>query len=298
MVQGQWTQARPVDPNRAGIPRLAHIFPEGGVGTDPQLGHVELGAVVAAGKGMPFLPSGSGTLQRILGSRQLNVGIDENRSDESAAFITGLMEFLAEQWRVSLDVSYLSASKARAALETATLHLFVSPDALAGSDYVPMFGDENGVHWSMSTQPDFRLQASLLACLRSALDYGEYRERYLASFGRLPSYEVVYSLAFPDPDVEAEEAQPWRRQTSPDAVDDRLPTPLPTPTGPPDPTPSTLRVTDVALSGDPSRFSGPCPTTVRFAGSTTVEGSGERRALPLSRRGRKHLRSSKAGVQR
>ena len=226
--------------------------------------------------------AGSPVLTEIRRRGSLRLGIDSSRSAQSATFIAGFFDFLAQHWNVSIEVVVTRRPATDLAQGRVDVAVVPGPVGAAG---IPFFDDDQQGLWSILVSDE---EAALLAALRTfllgALDIGEYGRRYRGAFGKVPSYEAVRPLVLPDPPV------PVGPTTSTPAG----PTSLPSTT---QPATTTLASTSTSTtsppatttsSAPPAAFSvqiangsatapspsAPCPATVNFVWTIRANGPG------------------------
>ena len=150
---------------------------------------------------------GSPALARFENGEAIRVGIDDEEDDAHKAFMKEFLGFVADEWGVSLQVrararySVGIAGSAVAQREDELgrdVDLIVSTGQKAEKAKNIPFFDDGGDHvWSLFVdQADSGFAAAVRDFLVNALDIGEYRNRYVAAFGRQPTYEAVRPLIF------------------------------------------------------------------------------------------------------
>lgn len=213
----------------------------------------------------------SPALTRARQSGALRVAVDEGASADAEGFLQAFFAFLADQWSVRGEVQPMSPAEGARALRAGAVEVLVAPTPVAGARSLPFFGDEGGRPWLLQVGgDDARLQQGLRNFLVAALDFGEYGRRYRTAFGRVPDYEAVRPLVFPEEG--AERGETTSTTAGPDTSSSTSSTTGST--GSEVTASGGLRVVSATLSAAPASYSGPCPTTVHFSGKVTVEGDG------------------------
>ncbi len=198
----------------------------------------------------------SRTLPQVRSQRVLRLGFDDIASEQSEDFVDALAGVISGRWGVRSEAGPLEREEASQALAEGRLDAYISPEPVPGAARIPLFGDEDERTWFLRVKPDAGFQAALETLLKTTLDRGDYAAAYASAFGRLPTYEAVRSLVYPDSE-QANRSQ-WRQpeevRQSPSAE---------------------AEVGGAVLAASPAKFSGGCPVRVTFSGKLVIERPGD-----------------------
>jgi hypothetical protein len=147
--------------------------------------------------------STSVTLTRMFESGSMNVAIDEAGLEGSGAaggdggligFVQDYLDFLAVSWDLQLNLTVASAGEAAAEVREGKIDVFVAPTLPPDLPSTPFFVDtgERAQTWHLVVGPDDpTLRDALARFVTTSVGSGDYGERFLRSFGVLPSYEPL-----------------------------------------------------------------------------------------------------------
>lgn len=146
-------------------------------------------------------PRGSKLLPRIYERGVLVVAVDKPRIADGGTevFARSFSDFLAESWKLGLDLEFLPAEEAVKLAAAGRVDIVVSPnaEALGNLSTSPFFVDTQGNTWLTAVLPDKIFAAALGSFLRDALLTGEYGARYQPAFARAPvsePFRAVFAL--------------------------------------------------------------------------------------------------------
>lgn len=219
-------------------------------------------------------PAGSPGLTGIRQRGALRVAVDSTRDERTASFVDDFSNFLAQRWDTRVELT--GSRRAATDLAQGRADIAVVPTSRAAEGGLTFFDDDADRRWSLVVpNDDPAIRSALTDFLRGALEIGEYGRRYRAAFGKVPSYEAVRWLVFPDlvPPASTTTSSAAPPPTMPSgSTTSSTTTTSTTSTSTTSTTRPVPRVEVTASSATTPAASSFCPGTVRFSWIVTADG--------------------------
>jgi hypothetical protein len=144
--------------------------------------------------------TGSPNLTRIYRSNVLHIGLDQQSATDKATpvFVRTYLGFLADSWKLRLNLTSVAVGPALNALANGKLDLVVAlSQPVFGLDELPLFWDSSKKTWSVFLNQDKVYTDGFRRFLITTVNSGKYATFYQGAFDRPPSYDPLRTVLFP-----------------------------------------------------------------------------------------------------